>query len=278
LFVAALLLLNGCRENNQPQPVVVARVDDQVLTEDEVAAWETTLLQSRVAPEVRAAFIRRWVESTLLAQVARDRGLDDDPWVQTRLDETNRQLLTSRLVELESSQLPNPTASELEQYFTEHQGEFVWQRLHLTVSYWRSTSRAPLDRLRRDLSGSRPQPLQPQEAAQVDSGHFEIDNPASVEPVAWKLFGWMKAGQVGYPSTYRGGWWLFRIARRDEPGSKQALTDVQDDIRSRLFERARTRRQADLVRDLSAEYQRAGRLDWPMFQTGHDTITSVIHE
>jgi hypothetical protein len=233
------------------------------LTADEVSAWEASLQKPQIPTEVRASFVRHWVEDELLVQAARERGLADDPWVQGRIDELSRKLLSARLMELESSALVAPSKKEIERYFEAHKTEFVWPQLYLSMKYWRAPNRIPLDRLRATLINARPTPVQPAEIAKVDTGAFEIDDPASVDNAAWKLFGWMAEGQLGYPVPYKNSSWMFKVVRRGEPNSPQTLDDVRDVITARLVEESRLRRQTELISNLISEFRRSGRLEWP---------------
>ncbi len=260
---AAALPLLSCHKAEEPKPIVVARVGERILTEDEVAAWEASLRQQIVAGEVRGSFIKHWVEDELLVQAARDRGLVDDPWVQGRLDEVSRRLLTSRLLDLETADATPPAPATIQQYYQSHREEFTWQKLHLAIQFWRCSSRASLDRLRGELLHARPTPLQPGESAAIDTGSFEVDDPAGVDPIAWRLFGWMPGGQLGYPVRFHEGFWMFRVTQRNEAGTPQSLEDVRDLITSRLLEDERMQVQGDIVRKLTVEYRRAGKLDWP---------------
>lgn len=273
----ALLSIIGCRSKPEPTPVVVARVGNQTLTESEVEAWEASLQQNKIPEEARSAFIRRWIEEELLAQAAQDRGLLDDPWVQTQVDETLRKLLTARLIEIESANIAAPTRLEIETYFKVHQDEFVWERLHMKIEYWQSSSRPTLERLRRDLASARPTPLDPKENAPVDSGQFEITDPTGVDPSAWKLFGRMNTGQLSYPIYFRNTYWMFRMQRRDEAGSTKTMEDVREEISARLLEGARAKRQAELIKQLTDDYRKSGKLEWP-FQNAPDTSSAMFQE
>lgn len=278
LINISIILAIGCKPEFTPPRLeggeggVVAKVGDRILSAEEVAAWETSLREN-LTPELRSSFIRHWVEDELLVQAAKDKGLEDDPWVEGRLDEVSRRLLAARLLELDAATLSGPSPSEIATYYAQHQGEFVRPKLSMTVQYWRAPTRTSLDRLRADLVRGRPSPRQPEDVVGLDSGRFEVDDPASVDPAVWRHFGGMNAGQLGYPVQFDGGIWMFKILRRDEPGARQSLDDVRDIITARLIEEARMRRQAELVRALAADYSRTGRLVWPVY--GAETADSA---
>jgi hypothetical protein len=257
-----LLGLVGCKSKPVPPVAVLARVGEKFLSDEEVKAWESYLPNDKLTPESRANFIRNWVEKELLVSAALEKGLDDDPWVESRIDELHRELLTSRLLELDASSHLPPTTKEVLEYFNQHSNEFIWKNLHLEVVYWHSPEKPPLDKLRAGMTQNRPSPLFPSEVSSIDSGRFDIDDPETVDPIVWRHFAWMAVGQLGFPTAIRGSYWLFRVERRDEPGTPQRLEDVVDEITSRLIEIARLNHRNELVRYYADQYGKAGRLQW----------------
>jgi len=89
-----------------------------------------------------------------------------------------------------------------------------------------------------------------------------VDGPESATPETWRLLGWMREEQVGYPVHYRDRYWLFQVTRRDEAGSFKKIEDVSEEISSRLLDVQRSQRIASLIQDLTIEYRRTGRLEW----------------
>lgn len=238
-------------------------------------AWEASLQQPTVSKELRSAFIRKWVEDELIVNAAVERGLDDDPWVQSRLDELSRRLLTSRILELETTGLPNVAPGAVVDYYRTHSNEFLWQKLHLNVKYWQSATRAPLDRIRQELVSSRAAPASPGQYAAVDTGSFEIDDPSAVDPASWKLFGWMKEGQIGYPTYHRTNYWMFRVVQRNEPNTQQSLDDVKDIIQARLMEVERLNTRDMIVSRVASRYLAENKLYWPDGYAGHANADST---
>jgi hypothetical protein len=107
MLVLGLLVPSGCRRKVTPpglselQPGVVARVDDTVITADELAgiiARQPPAVRRNLAnPARKRAFLDNEVRMTLLAAEARRRGYDRDPDFQRAL----RQQLASTLLQRE---------------------------------------------------------------------------------------------------------------------------------------------------------------------------------
>jgi len=260
--LSLLFAISGCKTKPVPPVAVLARVGEKILSDEEVKAWESYLPKDKLTPETRNDFIRNWVEKEILISVALEKGLDDDPWVEARLDDLHRELLTSRLLELESTSHTLPGTREVLDYYTRHAKEFFWKHPHLSITYWRSNSRPPLDRLRATLTQNRPTPLFPSEVAQIDSGKFEIDDPERFDSGVWKIIGWMNSGQISHPVVLRNTYWMFRIDRKDEQGTQMPLDAVVDEITARLNETARLNYRNELIRSYAEKYRNEGRLQW----------------
>ncbi len=253
---------SACKSKPITPVTVLARVGEKILSDEELKAWESSFPNGKLSNELRSAYIRNWVEDELLVNAARERGLDDDPWIESRIDELRREFLKSRLLEIDAATIPRPSTKEVLEYFNQHSDEFTWNKVHLDVIYWHSTARPPLDRLRSVLAQNRPSPLLPAEVASIDSGRLDIDDPTIVDPAVWKHIGWMSAGQLGFPVAIRGSYWLFKINRRDESGTAQRLEDVVDIITSRITESARITRRNEIVKKYAEQFRNEGRLLW----------------
>lgn len=253
---------------------VVARVGEKLLTEDEVKAWESTLPDGKPSASLRASFIRSWVEKELLYQAALERGIGDDPWVESRLEDIRRDLLTARLLELDEELQSPPSTKDVILYYEKHKDEFVWKNTYLEIQYWQCSERQPLDKLRLSLTQARPSPSHPDNSTLVDSGSFSIDDPLEVDPAIWRHLSWMSSGQLSYPILYNYMFWMFRIIRREEANTPQRLDDVVDVITNRLVVDARINRRTELIRRYAEQFRTEGRLQWTDdFQQPESSLT-----
>ena len=69
LIMFPALIFSGCMYDEQPIGEVVAKVNDEMLSTADVAAWEAALGEVSVPIETRRSFIRNWVEEELLFQI-----------------------------------------------------------------------------------------------------------------------------------------------------------------------------------------------------------------
>lgn len=261
-LLVVLLLVAGCTREEVWEPEVVARVGNRTLTASEITTWEASLRQLDIPQEVRSAFIRHWVEDELLFQASLERGLDDDPWVAQRLEEINRSLLVSRLLEIEYRKITTVSPGMVHSYFKENAGEFVWSHLHLVLDYWRSTDRNGMDRLRSNLQRGRQAGIWSGKVGDLENGRISLDGPESTAPEVWNVVSRTVVGQVSHVLCLNDDYWVFKLIDRREAGESQGLDDVHDEIVQRLLEEARRTVKDELIRELIEEYRRLGKLQW----------------
>jgi hypothetical protein len=105
----------------------IARVGGVVLTRESL---ENLLPEGDDIPlteEERKRFIDRWVNTEMLHQEAVRRGLDDDPRVRARIRTFEREYLADHLVYIELRDRTRVTEREIEEYFEEHQDEYLYE-------------------------------------------------------------------------------------------------------------------------------------------------------
>ncbi len=262
VFLTSILFISGCSRMEEWEPEVIARVGDRKLTASEITAWEASLPQVDIPQEVRSTYIRYWVEEELLYQEAQKRGLSDDAWVARHLDEITRDLLVSRLLEIESGGIAMPTPNSVDSYFKQNSSEFTWSHLHLEVEYWRSDDRNGMERLRSNIQRGRQSGIWTGKVGALESGRISLNGPSSTVPEVWSVVSRLRVGEVSQVRRINEDFWAFKLIDRREQGEPQGIEDVRDEITMRLMEETRSNVRDDIVRKLVDEYRRSGRLYW----------------
>ncbi len=283
IFITALS--SGCLKEEPPEPEVIAKVGDRILTASEISTWEISLNQPEVPQEVRSEFIRRWVEEEILYQAAVERKFDSDPWVVQRIDELSRTLAVTRMLELETNKLTSPSISEVKEYFQEHSSEFVWSHVHLVIDYWSSDNRNGMDRLRSNLLRGNNTSIWSGDIGTLDNARISLDGPESTTPEIWNVIHSMKIGATSQVHSLNDRLWVFKLIERYEPGEPKGFDNVQDEIKARLMDNLRHQQRDNLIRSLVDEYQQAERLQWSNYSsvitvmdtTNNDT-TNITNE
>lgn len=270
-FITCSLLLTTCMRAPQPEDKVIARLGDMVLTESELESWEAAITDQEVTAEMRETFIQNWLEEAIMIYEARNRNLDEDPWVVAKGEELRQRLMVARLWEKEKANIPPPSSAEIAQYYQSHLEEFKWREKTLVVEKFSSGSASPLEKLQKELRASpRPSPL-PSLLADVVVETLIVSAGSEVNPTVWKALERIAPGQ--FTSIFQdkiigltaGGAPLlrfscYRLLARYEEGSPQPLESVSERIRIRLMAMKEENHRRELLDKLHQQYLREGRL------------------
>lgn len=106
---AALILMQSCAKQPSQAPFI-ARVDQEVLTEKDLAASLDTLHHT---PGQQRELISDWVDNELLYQEARRRGLEKNDQLRHEIEAATRKLVIGRLLDQELYQEENVSDDEI---------------------------------------------------------------------------------------------------------------------------------------------------------------------
>jgi len=118
IFAVSILatLSAGCSEG-QGVCDFVARVGENCLSEDDLIAALSSVPAGLDSTHAAGQVIDRWITDELLSQEARRRNLGEDPEVKRRLEENERSILISTLVDRLFDEVEPANEREIESYF-----------------------------------------------------------------------------------------------------------------------------------------------------------------
>ncbi len=106
---AVLVLLQACSKQPSQKPFV-ARVDQEVLTEENL---DDSLDSLRRTPRQRREYISEWVDNELLYQEARRRGLENNEQLRHQIEAATRKLVIGELLDRELYHEENVSDDEI---------------------------------------------------------------------------------------------------------------------------------------------------------------------
>jgi hypothetical protein len=98
-LVAGLLM--SCSDSGEPQGKILARVNDEVLTLEELLYQVPADFRDQIKSEGLSEVVENWINTELLYQKAIERGLDDDPEVRAIIKAGIRDAVARRLIDIE---------------------------------------------------------------------------------------------------------------------------------------------------------------------------------
>ncbi len=97
----AVSLFVSCANSDEPQGTILARVNDEVLTLEELMYQVPPDFRDQIKSEGLSEIVENWINTELLYQQAIERGLDDDPEVRVIIKSGIRDAVARRLIDME---------------------------------------------------------------------------------------------------------------------------------------------------------------------------------
>lgn len=158
LLIAACVLVMaapGCTRRSE-SGAFVARVNNQYLTPEKVAE-DLDTRAGATEPKVRD-FVTEWINSALLYEEAKSRGLDRSADVNEILEEMRRQLAVNQLLEKEvyTDQSVEVSDEEIKGYYDQHKGDYLLAEDVANIRFVRFTNRDAAASFRGQLLKGKP--------------------------------------------------------------------------------------------------------------------------
>jgi peptidyl-prolyl cis-trans isomerase C len=119
-LVAALLVTSGCGKKATGQVVAVVNGDEITLDELNAELNSVNLPPSADKKLAMRQLLQQVIDRRLLAQTAKEQGLDRDPAYVTQQRRMNEDLLVRMYAKKSADTIPVPTAAEIDKYIAEH--------------------------------------------------------------------------------------------------------------------------------------------------------------
>lgn len=255
-------ILLGCQKQDSSGSVI-ARVDDQTLTMEQVRAQVDT---SRPVSQAQLQqYIQQWLTEEILYREAVRRGLDRSEHVNTRLRETRRQLAINGLLEQEvyHDRVAPPTEKEVSDYFESHKNEFILSNDVALVSYVLFRQRDAATSFRNSVLGGTPWPNalretlgNPEQASLVVASMDSIyHTQASLfPPELWRVSVAVNVREPSFPINTSDGYYVLITWRLMRQGQQPDFRYVADEIRGRITVERRRRIYDSLLENLRAQH------------------------
>ncbi|MBI2618861.1 MAG: hypothetical protein HYW57_02145 [Ignavibacteriales bacterium] len=232
-------ILLGCQKQDSSGSVI-ARVDDQTLTMEQVRAQVDT---SRPVSQAQLQqYIQQWLTEEILYREAVRRGLDRSEHVNTRLRETRRQLAINGLLEQEvyHDRVAPPLVSYV--LFRQRDAATSFRNSVLGGTPWPNALRETLGN--------------PEQASLVVASMDSIyHTQASLfPPELWRVSVAVNVREPSFPINTSDGYYVLITWRLMRQGQQPDFRYVADEIRGRITVERRRRIYDSLLENLRAQH------------------------
>ena len=272
-----LVALTACGEAGEvPSDAYAARVDDEVLTEDEVGEALAVLPVGLDSTTARRQVVDQWVKSRLLAQEARRQGLLEESDVRRQLAENERAVLAAALIDRFFEANPiEPTEADITTYFDTNLDRLVlrepYVRLRLLSLDTAQRAEAARNALRRTVKSPYADSLwsmtvreyasNPEEAAAFASTYLPLSRLSGLDEAIARQVQALNPGEIAPVVESGGRYHVVQLLDRVAAGTPPELRWVHEELRQRLAIEQRNEMLVRQIQQLQNEAQAAGRLD-----------------
>ncbi len=257
LFLA-LVLLGGCGTKEAEQAGSgerageIVRVGAAVLSGDDIAKLLPEDERIPMTFEERREYVRRWVDTQILYQEAVRRGLQNDPYVDARLEELEQQFLADYLVFNELRARTRVSEAEVEAYYRAHEREYRYEyRVSQILTNTPEDAAAALKLIRKRGFEwvADHYSVDPLAKRGGDLGYLTKGNMIpELEAVVFD----MKTGETAGPIKSDFGYHIFKLVDARESLVPIGLDDVREQIMNSLMLAKRKNAYRELLDSLTA--------------------------
>jgi parvulin-like peptidyl-prolyl isomerase len=202
------------------------------------------------------SYVQRWINTELLAQEAKRRGLDRRPKVRRQLADLRREVLATALVESETAEGVTPTSEELRaryekdaEAFRRSEDEYLLQEI--LVPSWQQATELRT----RILNGESFEALAEQNSQASSAragGSTGYLRRAQMAPEIAQQVPRAPLGKVLSPLKTEAGYYLVKVVDVKPAGSLREFAEVEGLLRERVLVEKMRERQRELVKRLRA--------------------------
>lgn len=253
-IIVILIALSACSVIDG-KGEVVARVDDESLTMDELKANFSAEEWKNLSSEQKKEYVSQWVNLILLAKEAEKNGLDKDRQVINRVNYAKQKIMGNALISARLAAI-NFTEEDMFNYYRVHQGEFTQplknyklQRIYLTDS-------GSVNKVKQELQNG----MRFEDAARVYSleeigktgGFMGTVSSEDADSSFWLAVRNLKLYEVTTLQK-ENGFYLLRPYMEEEGVGKTGFENLKDEIRRRMLDERRKEVYDDLLKELKSK-------------------------
>ncbi len=247
----------SCRK---PEPEVksenvIVRVGEAVLTLEDLAVEIPAGMRDRISKEAMQDYAVRWINSQVLYQEARRRGLDQNPGIAKELQRVARELAVNALLQSEVySDTAQVSEARIQEFYNSNLESFRRNEQEARVYHLSVPTRAEADSLHRLLrfGGDFPRMARARALVSGDTSAWHLDISYSEAPEAMRPIFRYREGTLAPPVELDDGFHLFYMVQNFPSGTIRDLSVVHDEVARKVRARVRDDRYRTLLAELRA--------------------------
>jgi parvulin-like peptidyl-prolyl isomerase len=256
LAILAFIILLNCRNSSVPSIEVVAKVEGENLSRDDLFRWIPSDIPEEQKAILSRQYIDRWVQKTVLAQAAKAEGIKLSEYENWSLEFLEKEMLSQKYL---AAKLPRDviiTDQEISTYYDRNVQQFLRKEdeVHLVQLYLDNRDRAIdaeireqgnlLEVIKKNYLDSQPRRSVEKNG---DLGYVPIN---SLKKDIARLVRSGNTGRIYGPINIEQGYYYFQMMDKQSSGSYRSLDLVEEEIRLRLIAMRREKLTEELAQKL----------------------------
>lgn len=234
---------------------MVARVDEEVLTEKDLEAILPEAQKSSISLEQKRDYVRRWIENQILYQEAKKKRIDQDENIKWRIDQAVRNIIIEGFLEKELQALVAVPEEEVKRTYQENKNMFKREQDEVRLSriLVKNIAEAGLVRVRMQGGESFDRVAKQMSLDEVtkekggDIGYVPLSN---IPPPFYEAVTKLKIGELSTPIQTDYGFVIIMLTDRKEKDSIKEYEQVKEEITDSLTLTKREKELENLFNEL----------------------------
>ena len=256
IFSVWLLSIPGCKSSNRVQAgKVLAKVNGEELTEEEMRAELSLAYGDSILPGAKLDYLNRWIDNQLLYEEAKRRGLEKLPEVKMRARQAARDITVLSLLNDQIAKNIQVSEDEARRFYDQNKDFFKREQEEVRASHILFSSQAQADSVSARLKKGEDFKLLARELS-LDSltrntggdiGYFSLSN---TDPVVARVASGLQTGMVSPPFKTAMGYHILKVTDRKPKGSIRDFEEVKATLMNQLLREKRNQAISSLLGEL----------------------------
>ena len=256
IFSVWLLSIPGCKSSNQVQAgKVLAKVNGEELTEEEIRAELSLAYGDSILPGAKLDYLSRWIDNQLLYEEAKRRGLEKLPEVKMRARQAARDITVLSLLNDQIAKNIQVSEDEARRFYNQNKDFFKREQEEVRASHILFSSQVQADSASARLKKGEDFRLLAR-GLSLDSltrntggdiGYFGL---SSTDPVVAKVVSGLQTGMVSAPFKTAIGYHILKVTDRKPKGSIRDFEEVKTTLMNQLLQEKRSQAISSLLEEL----------------------------
>lgn len=246
IIISIACLFLSCSVKEKDDSVVLARVNDQVLT---VSKLEKFLPPAERTDARLRSFIHEWVDGALFYDAAKKDGVHQDELLQSARDQYFKKIVIGSYLQTKTSGGVTVTNDEIREYYDSFSDSFTRQKEEAHVHHFFTIKHSEARKIRTKLMNKNSNESLDELFKTFNVETKTVTKDLLIKKLDRAIFKNKKDKIIGPIRTDK-GYHVIDVINRYKKGSKRGLEEVYDEIYQRLLKQKQVIRSENLLDSL----------------------------